>query len=895
MREWLTRVLDWMRRGHLDSELQDELRFHAEQIEAEARAAGASPDEAQAIARRRLGPEVRVRQATRDRWSLFWLDDLLQDLRHAVRGFVRAPAFAGTVILTLGLGIGVGSLMFGLVDATLFRPHPFLREPDQVHRVYLQWDRRGERVTNGTSVPFTRFLDLERWGTRGAELAAVTERRLAVGAGLETRERNVAIVSAGLFDLFDAPPALGRYFLPSEDIPPGGAPVAVLGYSYWKNELGGRDVIGSTIRVRDLLCEIIGVAPEGFVGVAEGEAPSVFLPITAYASAALSGADPSAWYTTYSWGWMGIVARTPAGVDAEEITADLSTAFQRSWRAEVDLDGGPSVEESAPRVVLGALRTAAGPAAPLQSRLLLWVFGVAGVVLLITCANVANLIVARSIRRSRETAVRLALGVRRGRLVRQALTESLVLAAAGCLTGLALAYGGERLFRRLVDVGMPEGILTDPRTLLFAILAAVATSVLSSLGPLLVGERGDVVERLKAGPREGGGRRDRVRGALLVAQVALSTVLLIGAGLFVGSFENVRALRLGYDADALVLVFPQLRGARLETDETVALGERLLAAGTRLPGVEAGSVVSTLPFLSEERTALFVEGLDSVSNLGAFSLQTASADYFPTFGTQILRGRGFGSEDRAGAPPVVVVSEAMAEVLWPGQEALGRCLRLESPGGPCRTVIGVSENAFHSSLQEDARLRYYLPMAQYPGLVPEALVLRVQGDPARFVDAVRTALQPEMPGEGYVTVRPFTDLVDGQQRPWRLGALLFAAFGALALIVASVGLYGAVAYGVAQRLHELGVRAVLGARRHDLMTLVVGRAVRWVGTGAVVGIALALLLSRWVQPLLFDQRAVDPLVYLAVVAGLLVVSVVAAAAPARTAGRADPVNALRAE
>jgi putative ABC transport system permease protein len=412
---------------------------------------------------------------------------------------------------------------------------------------------------------------------------------------------------------------------------------------------------------------------------------------------------------------------------------------------------------------------------------------------------------------------------------------------------------------------------------------------------LLGGDRPALTAALKAGARDGGAHHSRARSALLVLQGALSVILLVGAGLFVRSLDRVRSMRLGYDADPVVFASRNLRGMPLSDSAQVLLGRRLLDAGRAIPGVEHATWVSSIPFWSTSSIDLFVPGIDSVRRLGQFTYQSATAGYFETMGTRIVRGRPFSALDRAGSEPVVVVSEAMAGVLWPGGDPIGKCMRISADSMPCTTVIGVAEDAVQNSLTDDQRLRYYLPLDQFRPARGHTLLLRMRGSPAGQVESVRKALQAVMPGQSYITVRPLNELIDAQRRSWQIGATMFAAFGVLALLVAAVGLYGVITYNVAQRMHELGVRIALGAQTGDVVRLVVGQGVRFALIGVILGLALALIGARWIQPLLFQQSARDPGTY-ATVAGLLLgVALLASALPALRASRADPNAALRGE
>jgi len=896
MREWLRRLRDWLRRDTLDRELQEELRFHREQLERDARGAGVPAEEARYAARRRLGNVTRVREEARDRWSWPWLDHFQKDLRYAIRGLRRAPGFSATVILTLGLGIGANAAMFGVIDRLMFRPFPYLRDPGSVHRVYLTWHDR-ERSRTTSAFEYTRYLDLTKFTTSFSQFAGFATRGMAVGLGDASRERLVAVVNASFFDFFDMRPALGRFFAAAEDVTPKGASVVVLEYGFWQREFGGRNVLGETLHVRNIPCVIIGVAPRGFVGVAEEEPPAVFIPITTSAGNEPNERMATNYYKTYNWGWMSVMLRRKPGVSVAAASQDLSQAHVRSWDAELALEPrGTPAAVARPAAIAGPLKTPAGPDAGLESKTLLWVTGVAVIVMLIACANVANLMLARVLRRRREIAVRLALGVSRSRLLAQSLTESMLLAGLGCIAGVAIAqWGGAALRHLLVGNISRLDVVTDWRTLIVAAGFAFAAGLLTGLGPAFFAGKGDLAGALKAGAREGGYHRSRMRSALLVAQGALSVILLVGAGLFVKSLEHVRDLPMGFDAEPVLYATANMRGMRTTEAEQEALGQALLRAGQAIPGVESAAWVSAAPFQSSSATGLYVEGIDSVRKLGRFTYQSTTPDFFKTMNTRVLRGRAFTAQDRKGTPLVGLVSEAMGKALWPGKDALGQCMRVGSDTMPCTTVIGIAENAVERSFTGEKGFMYYLPIAQYEAGSGYALMLRMRGDPRPHQETVRKVLQALMPGQSYIRVQPFNEIIDSERRSWKVGATMFVAFGVLALLVAAVGLYGVITYNVAQRMHELGVRIALGAQSGDVIRLVVGQAIRFAVIGLLVGLALSLFAAKWIEPLLFQQSARDPVTYGMVALLLLTVALVASLLPARRATHADPNAALRGE
>lgn len=823
------------------------------------------------------------------------LDQSWQDVRYALRGFRRSPGFTATVIITLALGLAANVAMFNVVDRLMFRPLAYLRDPATVHRIYWQWQDRGN-MTTSMSTQYARYLDLRKWTGSFSHSAGFSERDLAVGVGESSRELRVGAVSASFFDFFDAHPALGRFFGADEDVTPRGADVAVLSHAFWLSAFGGRDVRGESLQVGNVRATIIGVAPLGFNGVNDANPPAIYIPITTFAGSTGTG-DSTTYFSKYQWGWMHVLVRRKPTVTVQQAEADATQAFRASWEAgRADQPANPPLETAKPRVVVSSVRPGGGPDPSLEARTALWLMMVAGIVLLIAAANVANLVLARAHRRQRETAVRLALGVGRSRLLMQSVTENLLLALSGGAASLVVAqWAGEAIRRMLIATGTaPVPVFTDWRTVGVTSCLAVATGLLIGLVPLSL-SGGDVTKTLRGGACAGVSQGMRLRSVLLVAQAALSVVLLIGAVLFVRSLEAVRAIPMGYDADRVLLVNRIIRGPGFNEAAQRQTRQVLLSTAQSMPVVESAAWASSAPFVSTSSTNLYVPGIYSVEPLGIFTYQATTVDYFRTMGTRILRGRGFTPEDRAGAPDVAVVSASMAGALWPQQDAIGKCFRMRSDTAPCVTVIGIAEDMVQRDLTGRQRYHYYVSIDQYTRTWGIGMLIQSRDDPSRQAEHIRKALQRVMPGASYVTVRPLREIVRDARRSWQMGATMFVGFGVLALAVAAVGLYGAIGYDVAQRRHELSVRVALGAQRSTILWLVVGRSVRVALAGAALGAVAVVLASRWLQPLLFQQSATDPLIYGGVGALLIAVAVSASALPAFRAAKADPNSALRAE
>src|SRR4029077_17953076 len=626
-------------------------------------------------------------------------------------------------------------------------------------------------------------------------------------------------------------------FTAAEDTPPNGTAVAVLAHAFWQTQYGGRkDVLGSTLQIGPTVYTIIGVAPEGFVGLWPVQRPVAFIPITAYGSSVAGSMDRN-WWLNYGWTWASMLVERKPRVSVLVAAADLTNAYVRSYAAQAAADPMTTpVALARPRGIVASVLSERGPNEASFAKVATWVSGVALIVLLIACANVANLLLARVLRRRRETAVRLALGVSRTRLLTQLFTESAVLALLGGLAGLLVAeWGGVALLRaQFLAPSSQLGVL-DGRTLFFCGAAALAAGLLTGLAPALISTRADVAGDLKAGAREGTFQRSRVRVALLVAQGALSVVLLIGAGLFVRSLRHVLMVPLGYEPDPVLTVDLNMRGERLDSARQVALRRELLDAARGIPGVLNASRRLSVPFWGSYSVSLYVAGIDSVRRLGRFELNAVDGDYFATMGTHVLEGRGITDQDLPGAPRAMVVSQAMARALWPNRDSIGQCIRVRFENAACTYVVGVAQNIKSQELENDPGLFYYLSAAQWN---PQqgGLFIRTRGDAAHHAEEIRRRLQQVMPGTSYVTVTPLRDILGERTRSWQLGATMFLAFGALALALAAIGLYSVMAYSVAQRTQEMGVRATLGAQERDLVRLVINEGLRLGLVGIVIGV-----------------------------------------------------------
>jgi len=880
----------------VERDVDDEVAFHIDARTAELVARGAEPAAAREAALREFGDvaaaraelgdidRARLRGARRaEWWEATW-----QDARYAARGLVRQPGFALVVVLTLALGIGANAAMFGVVDHLLFRSPPGLRDAGELRRLYFTGPGAGgERTRSVFNYP--EFHDLSAAAARGGyQLAGYStrQRTLAGGGGAAGGPVRAGHVTTNFFALLGVRPALGRFFDGDEGSMGDVHRVAVLDYGFWRRHFGGSSAaLGAQLTLGKERYTVIGVAPPGFAGI-EYQATDVWLPFSTFDDWQSEGKP---WYATRNYYMLQPIARVPPGGDARAAAA-ATTAYRGG-------DPGDARVEPTGRVSLASLIKARGPEATdrevgIATRL----GGVSLAVLLIACANVANLLLARAMRRRREVAVRLALGVSRGRLARQLLTEGVLLAALGGAAALLIAAWGGQAMRALL---FPDQRWVSPpvdgRVLGFSAAAALAVGLLAALAPAIQSTRPDLTASLRDEGRARQGGRSRLRAALLVAQTALSLVLLAGAGLFVRSLQAVRAQDLGYDADRLIGVeavpFGDERPDAVAAAVTREAAERVRA----LPGVERVGLAALAPIRTWTVPRLYVPGWDSLPRLdNEPQLIAADPDYFAAMGMRLRHGRTLADADRAGAPPVVVVNERIARFLWPNQDAIGKCFRIGKPDSPCRQVVGVVADAHFRRLVEEPKMQYFVPLEQWQDGAPRAMIVRAGGDATLVASLIRAELK-RMPGlnPSATAVYTFAEHFGPQLRPWRLGASLFGLFGLLALVVAAVGCYSVLAYAVSQRTHEMGIRVALGARTGDVLRLVVGEGVRVTALGVVLGVACALAAGRLVASLLFGTSPRDPAVLAGASIVLLVVAVAASLIPAWRAARVDPTTALR--
>jgi predicted permease len=848
-------------------------------------------------ARRQLCKSARRREDRMQRRE--WMSMIRQDLTFAFRQARREVGVTSIIVATLGLGIGANLVMLDIVDRLLLSPPSHTPRADRVVRPWFERMTKHFGQSGSYSTNWPGYEDLAAAKSFAAVAAYENPREMSMGRGADASGVQVSGASASLFTVLGARPARGRFFAPDEDRPPQGSPVAVVSDGYYRAH---PDIVGQRVVVRDVSFTVVGVAPAGFTG-AELRPVDMWIPITALLHLD-SGNDYVEDRQSYI---MSTVARLRDDVSHAQATAEASVIY----RTHVDTTF--NLPSPAPRVVLASVIPARGPDPHASATVALWLLGVAGIVLLIACANVATLLLTRAVRRSQEIAVRLSLGISRSRLAGQLVVESMFLATLAAVVAVAVA----RFARGFIQVVFLRGIaagdgVAGTRVVTVVALIAFGTAAVTALAPALFAISVDLSNSLKSGGRAVTNTRSRLRSTLAVFQVALSVVLLVGAGLFVRSLNEVRSIPLGMDIDRLVLARVNLPDAPRETvgsQQAVASNSPTARRDafwreakrrvTLLPNVADATVAIGIPFRSSIAFLFSVPGRDSLPVLksGGPYANGVDASYFSTLGTRVLRGRAFTNADGALSQRVAIVNQSLAAVAWPARDPIGACVRIGSDSLPCATVVGVVEDVHRNTVLEGQQMQYYVPIAQWPlRFGAPAMIVRSRSDGVeRTALDVRRALQSVASDTPYPLVDPFATFLDPQLASWLLGARMFSVFGSLAFVVSMIGLYGLLAYSVAQRRHEFGIRAALGASVDHIIALVLFRGVKIVALGVAFGLFVAALASRWIASLLFRIGPRDVGVYVTIAVVASAVALCASIVPAWRAAAVDPMQALRAD
>ncbi|MCG6954385.1 MAG: ABC transporter permease [Gemmatimonadetes bacterium] len=878
--------LPWRSERAIREDLEEELRFHLEARAEDLVAEGMTPEEARAQATREFGDIEDARRYIRsldrsaeaERRRRDVMGDLRQDLVYAVRKLRSSPAFTVTAVVTLTLGIGANTAIFSVVNSVLFRPLPY-PQPGQLYRVWSA-SRSSQRTTVPVSSP-----DIEDWRARRQQIADLGGYWYADGgSGLdftgdgEPRRLQGAFVTAGFFSTFGVPAARGR--LPREDemVRGGHDHVVVLSWGFWQRQFGGDPaVLGSALTLGGEPYDVLGVMPADFRFPANRI--DVYVPYSAIPDHSIPHIRAVR--------VLQVVARARPGVTQGAVQAEMNTIATRlaAQYSEDDPYDGTTVRPLQD-VITGPVRAG-----------LLVLLGAVGFVLLITCVNVAGLLLARASTRAREIATRIALGASRGRIARQLLTESMVLALVGGLAGLGLARLIVDGLLRLSSGQLPRGseVSLDGTVLLFGLGITLATGVLFGLVPALRGSSGGMRGALREGGRgSAGGESTRLRDGLVIVEVALAVILVAAAGLMTRSLVELLHVDPGFRPDHLLAANFTISTER-QGESYGPFYERVIDKVRSLPGVVSAGAVKDAPFRGAgERWGFTTEGMTVPAGEEGPSAMVlhVSDGYFHTIGARILDGREFTPQDRADAPPVFVVNEALAMQYFPGQQAVGKAIFI-GEDHPV-TIVGVVADIRQSAMDEPAQPTIYVDNLQ-DTRVKVTLVARTAGDPLALAGPLREAIWSIDPNQTITSIFTFDDIVSEAVARPRLLTVLLGSFGVLGLILGALGIYGVLAYLVGHRQREIGLRLALGARPGAVERMVVGRGLLLSSIGVALGLVGAFGLTRYIQGVLFGVAPTDPITFVGVALVLVTTAALASWAPARRAAAVDPVAALRAE
>jgi len=867
------RLRSLFRRGQVEAELNEELRYHLErQIEVNT-AAGMSVEEARYAALRAMHGLDQRKEECRDMRRVRLIEDLWQDFRFSLRSLLKRPGFTAIALLALALGIGANTAIFSLVNAVILQPLPY-RDPDRLISVY----GTRNRSTQGSVGP-TDFLDYRSQNKTFEQFAASGSMMLPMnltGSG-EPERLNASIITGNYFDTFGVRPALGRGFS-LENEKTGQDHVTVLSHAFWQTRFGGDpNIVNKTINLDGKAYEVLGVMP---AEVVLPQPAQLWVPIN-------FDADPE--MKMRNARFLRGIGRLKEGVTLDQAQTDTDLIAAQLEQQYPDSNTGWSLRLIPLREILvGGSRT-----------MLFILFGAVGFVLLIACANVANLLLVRAAARQKEIAMRTALGASRLRIIRQMITESLLLAIFGGALGALLAVAGVKLLVSLGEDNIPRtaNVKIDATVLAFTLLISLATGLLFGLAPAIRTMKENLVDALKDGIRGGSEAtvKNRTRSLLVVFESAIAVMLLIAAGLLIRSLVALQNVDPGFDPNNVLTLRVDLPRQKYNTPEKASnFFEQLETRVAGLPGVEAVGLITDLPLSGEARDMPYrVEGRPATSDIAFVDFRRVNKNYFSAMRIPLRRGRNFTEQEVRQSDKAIVVSQAFVDSVFPNEEALGKRLIIWSgiKDEPYE-IIGIVGDIRDQSLQGEPSATMYVPTRE---LLFVNLVIRTQGDPLSLVGGVRKEVNALDPDQPIAAIRPMTEWVAMSAAGARYRTTLLGLFALLAMILAATGIYGVMSYSVAQRTQEIGVRMALGARPLDVLKLVVRQGMMLALIGVIVGLAGALALTRVMSSLLFGVTERDPITFVAVAALLIVVAFISCFVPAHRATRVDPLIALRCE
>ncbi|MEO7995948.1 MAG: ABC transporter permease [Gemmatimonadaceae bacterium] len=890
---WYSRARNLLRSNRVSTDIDREMSFHVSERADALVGEGMRPDEAAREAQRRFGHRSALQEKTRDVDMLTWLESLMSDLRQATRVLRASPGFTTVAVVSLALGIGANTAIFSLINAVMVRSLP-VENPEQLVTV------AGKSYGTELNYPLWEAIRDAQTGFASAMVFNAASFNLANGG--EVRRVRGNWVSGEYFTTLGVQPAAGRLFTRSDDTK-GCAPTAILGYGFWQSEYGGSpSAIGKTISLSGNSYQVIGVAPRGFFGAEVGQNTQVYAPLCSMG--VIATGDPD--MLRHLW-FLSLVARIAPNTTIPQVEANIAAALpailEHGLGADEYQDALKDLKSF--RITLSAGVGELSNLRQSYSKALYVLMTVVGIVLLIGCANVANLLLARAAAREREIAVRFALGASRMRVIRQLLTETMLLTSMGAVAGVVFAKWSSSLLVQLLSSGRNQvglDIPIDGRVLLFTSAVSIVTGLLFGVAPAWRATRTNPQEAMRANARgiAPGGSRFTAGKMLVVGQVALSLVLVVGAGLLLGTFNRLSSMNPGFVSENVLLVRADMQKAGFSKEQLPLTTDELLQRIRAVPGVTAASASSLTPISgSAWNSFISVAGYTPKSKKDAMVyLNEVSDNFFTTLKTRIIAGRTFSVQDQRGTQKVALINQTTATKFFGTGNPVGKQLRMPGPRqkpdeGDVIEVIGVVEDAKYSSLKEEPRAVAYLSINQSTEDNSNVnYEIRTIGNPASVISAV-TSLAAEINPRISLEYKKLDDQVASSLTRERLLATLSAFFGVLALLLAMIGLYGTMSYGVSRRRNEIGIRLALGAERAKVLRMVLGEVARMLSIGLVIGVACAMATSKYVASFLFGVKPNDVMTLVLSVAVLAIVALMAGAIPAWRAARLDPMLALR--